>query len=187
MSSKKCRYEDFRNEMKDGDVLLFRGTGPMSALIRWKTRSPYSHAGIVAWWNDRLMVLEAVGKGVIARPISYNLKKYHGDIDYFRSTEELDEKTRRRMVSFAQKQLGKEYNMKQLIKFAFKLLFGLKLKQSDDPRSVSRYFCSHYVADIYARHGYDLARKRSDRYTSPELLANSDKLEFVGTLKSFDE
>ena len=80
-------YQDLRSQFKDGDILMFKGKGTLSSIIKWKTDSEYSHAGLTAWWNDRLMVLEAVGKGVEARPISYTLKQYHGSIDYFRPKE----------------------------------------------------------------------------------------------------
>lgn len=184
MKSNPVVYKKIREDINDGDVLLFKGHGIISAIIKWKTKSEYSHAGIVAWWNDRLMVLEAVGKGVVARPISYDLEKYKHAIDYYRLKKEVSitDQKRTQMVIFAQEQLGKEYNHFQIFVFFIKLLFGMKLSKSDKTNNYNTYFCSQYVASIYARNGYDLAVEQSDSYTSPDNIRQSDKLEFVGTL-----
>lgn len=62
------RYRDVRSAINDGDVLMYLGRNLPSRLIQWATRSRYSHAGLAAWWNGRLMVLETVGKGVVVTP-----------------------------------------------------------------------------------------------------------------------
>ena len=59
-----------------------------SRIIRWATGSPYSHAGLAVWWNERLMVLEAVGKGVVVTPLSANVRGYHGDVEWFTSVDD---------------------------------------------------------------------------------------------------
>lgn len=175
-------YQDYRNHMQDGDVLMFKGQSTLSKIIKWRTKSAYSHAGIVVWWGDRLMVLEAIGKGVLARPISYNLLHYKGDINYYRPCEDIPAETRSQMAQFAKEQLGKEYAHIRLVGFFFKLLFKLKMERKDKQEATGRYFCSEYVADIYARHGKDLVKDRSNAYTSPDLLAASAGLTKVITL-----
>ena len=177
-------YQKCRAQMRDMDVLLFKGNGWVSNIIKWKTKSAYSHAGLVAWWGDRLMVLEAVGNGVRATPISYNLTKYKGGIDYFRCSEYLSGPIRAGMLSFAQKQLGKEYDHKRLIGFFIKLMLNKPLQQSESIKVPSTFFCSEYVAEIYEQAGCDLVLERSSQYTSPDKLAGSKKMEFVGTLKT---
>jgi len=188
MTDKDISYDQYRNSMRNGDVLLFGGTGLVSNLIKARTQSKYSHVGIVAWWNKRLMVLEAVGKGVRAMPLSTNVKKYHGGVDYFRCTREIDDGTRGEMLEFAQLQLGKEYAHLQLFKFAAMHLLGMQFSTDDGGArgAAGQYFCSQYVSDIYARHGHDLMPGLSNRYTSPDALANSELLEFVGTLKKYE-
>ena len=59
-------YRTVRAAIHDGDILLFSGRKPFSLLIRVLTRSRYSHAGIAAWWGERLMVMEAGVGGVHA-------------------------------------------------------------------------------------------------------------------------
>jgi len=185
MSSNQIHYQDYRKDFKDGDILMFKGKGLFSWMIRWKTKSEYSHAGIVAWWNDRLMVLEAVGKGVVARPISYSLKHYHGSFDYYKLKDEtgITDAKRSEMLIFAQEQIGKEYDGKAVVMFFFKLLFKSKLNPNDHPNLTAKFFCSHYVAAIYNKVKLDLIPNLSDELTSPKRIAASDLLKFVGTVK----
>lgn len=178
-------YDQCRYNMRNGDVLLFRGKGLASGIIQMRTKSPYSHAGIVSWWNRRLMVLEAVGAGVRAVPLSFLLKEYPGGVDYFQSTDNIDEPKRQQMVIFAQEQLGKAYNNRLLLRYAFKNLFSISFSDKDKVRErpASQYYCSQYVAEVYSRAGFDLQINLSDKYTSPAVLASCDKLTYVGTLK----
>lgn len=181
----EIQYKNCRCGMRNGDILLFKGTGISSKIIQVRTGSPYSHAGILSWWNKRLMVLEAVGTGVRAVPLSRNVRKYHGGVDYFRTTYDIDDATRLEMVTFAQKQLGKEYAKSDVYKYAAMNFFGIPFSQDDSVSKgpAGKYFCSQYVAEMYTRHGYDLQMNLSDLHTSPKVIAESDKMEYIGTLK----
>ena len=88
---------------------MYRGKTFQSFIIQWVTRSPYSHAGITAWWNERLMIMEAKGNGVVASPFSRSIGQYHGDVEWFSSTQAISEEDRLKMVLFAQEELGKTY------------------------------------------------------------------------------
>ena len=176
--------------MKTGDVLMFKGTGFLSWLIKTKTKSVYSHAGVIAWWGNRLMVLEAIGSGIVARPISYVLTKYEGGFDYFRPKKVMSDDEKKTMLDYAQRQLGKKYASIRLLKYFFIVMLNLKMKPSelnDAPGISGKYFCSHYVAAIYNAVGVDLQVGMSDKYTTPDQIANSEELSFIGTLKSFNE
>lgn len=72
------RYADARETLRDGTVLLFRGTGLFSRLIQAKSAAPYSHAAMLAWWGHRLMVVESrEGSGCRAIPFSTVLAEGH--------------------------------------------------------------------------------------------------------------
>ena len=109
MKPRILRYEEIRDQIKNGDVLMYKGRGLISSIIRWATRSPYSHAGIAARWNERLMVLEAKGRGVVATSFSRNIKEYRGDVEWFSCVREISDEGRLNMVIFAQEELGKSY------------------------------------------------------------------------------
>jgi len=178
-------YDDIRSDIKNAEVLLYRGTDIVSRGIKLLTGSKYSHAGLVVWWNERLMVLEAVGNGVVAMPLSENLKHHHGAVDYYRCTETIDDSRRLDMVIFSQEQLGKKYAFFQMAIFGFKLLFRMKMSSRERRANgaYGQFFCSEYVSATYLTQRIDLAASLSPQYTSPDALSKSDKLTLVGVLR----
>lgn len=180
-------YPKLRAHMQNGDILLFKGSGTFSRVIRWACNTDYSHAGIVAWWGDRLMVLEAKAPGVVVSPISKNLQQYPGEIDYFRLTAgtELPADRRQAMLYFALQQLGKQYAVWRLVPFFLRLVTGtLKKRRGWQPQDIaSSYFCSEYVSAVYDAGGLDLDILQPHHFTSPGSIANSPLLERVGRLR----
>ena len=79
-------YTRARSAFQSGDVLLFRGRGIPSFLIRMVTRSPYSHVGLVFLYVGHVYCLEAVGSGVRLTLMSEEMRRYHGGIDYYEVT-----------------------------------------------------------------------------------------------------
>ena len=177
------RYDDVRSSIRDGDVLMYRGRSLPSRLIQWVTHSRYSHAGLAAWWNGRLMVLEAVGRGVVVTPLSANVRRYHGDVEWFTCVEEIPEADRLRMIEFAQQELGKEYTRWKAIRLGLRILFQKDRKQRDGLRRSRQLFCSHYVAEVYTAVGKDLKKGISDRFMSPADVASSPLLRRAGALR----
>ncbi len=171
-------YLKYRDQIKDGDVLMYKGTGLTSWIIKKVTGSKYSHASIVCWWNGRLMVLEAIGKGVISSPLSVNIKKYHGEIEWFTYKGEIPNADRKEMVEFAQLELGKEYPSPW--KF---LKFLGDPDRSDKFKKNTIIFCSQFVARVYNYKKYDLADMLADEYTTPENLYQGNMLEKRGVFK----
>lgn len=175
-------YGNSRGQIKNGDILMYRGRSWESRLIRWATRSRYSHAGIAAWWNGRLMAMEAVGKGVIVTPLSKNVQSYPGYVEWFTSIEEIPDDQRQRMVEFAQQELGKEYALWRAVHVGFRLLFQHDGETRDKLRRETQLFCSHYVAETYNAAGRDLKKGKSDRFMSPGDIASSPSLKRMGAL-----
>src|SRR3954471_19169994 len=114
-------YAGIRGEIRDGDILLFRGKSWLSRIIRRVTGSPYSHAAIVAWWSDRLMVLEAVGKGIVVTRMSIVVSQYSGKVELWTTDEDL---ARTEVIRTAQHLLGKRYSPSKLIRNLGRLVFG---------------------------------------------------------------
>src|SRR5688500_20257335 len=74
-------YTQIRGRIRTGDILLFQGTSPLSRLIRWGSGSEYSHAGFAAWWDGRLLVFQASGRGAEVLPASSAVDAYDGQVD----------------------------------------------------------------------------------------------------------
>jgi len=57
-----------------------------------------------------------------------------------------------------------------------KMLFGAKMDRSDRFKEEPSFYCSQFVAQVYRKVGLDLKKERSDRYMSPDDIANSSLL-----------
>jgi hypothetical protein len=171
-------YPDIREGIRDGDILLFRGRSWISRLIRWFTRSPYSHSGILGWWNDRLMVLEAVPNGVVVSRASIAVQKYSGQVELWTTDEPL---VRAEVLYAAQLLLGKRYSKVKLLHNLRRLLFGRRRGEAADPDAPPQDFvCSEFVSRVWRAGGVDLAKDSPDMYTKPSDLARSPCLRKVG-------
>ena len=177
-------YSGMRNAVASGDILLYEGETFFSRVIKKVTRSRFSHAGIAVWWNERLMVMEAVGRGVVVTPLSASVGHYNGHVHWYTSKRLLSEGERKRMIIFAQEELGKEYALLKAIWVGIKLLFNWKPEKRDKLKREQKLFCSAYVAQIYNSIGVDLKPGLSDSSVVPEDIATSPELLHRGVLKS---
>lgn len=177
------QYDDIRNQIQNGDVLMYRGRSLESRIIMFVTRSRYSHAGIAVWWNERLMVMEAIGKGVVVQSLSQSVYDFYGDVELFTSKEEIPPEQRLQMITFAQQELGKEYAAWRAILLGLKILFQKNKERRDKLRRERRLFCSYYVAQTYNSIGRDLKKGVSDRFMTPGDIAESPLLRHVAVLR----
>jgi len=172
-------YLKHRDQIMNCDVLLYKGDSLTSKIIKWKTGSEYSHAGIVGWWGDQLMVLESTGKGVYPVRLSKNIKHYHGSVEWWRYTYPMLVGDRELMLEFAKDEIGKEYpKWWEFLKF-----FGGK--DSDDRFKIETkiVMCAQFVARTYNYKDYDLASDLSDEFTTPEAIIQGGKIELMGVFK----
>ena len=156
-------YAEIRDAVQDGDILLCSAHDFFSRLIRWATKSPWSHCAIAFRMEeiDRVLVLEAVEKlGVRCVPLSAFLKRtssglepYPGDIVLARH-KGLAAKSRARpmkkMADFAFDRLGDKFSHREMFKIILRIALGRinrhmpKILVSDD-----EFICSEYVARCY--------------------------------------
>lgn len=183
MENKISRYEEVRPQIKNGDVIMYEGKSMVPKLVSWFTRSPYSHAGIAVWWNERLMVMEAAMRGVMVMPLSRNIFRHKGKVEWFTSKQEISDEDRLRMVIFAQEELGKSFARWKAVLFGLKVLLNRNLSKKDQLRMENKLFCSQYVAQIYNSIGLDLKKNREDRFMSPGDIARSPLLEKRGEFR----
>lgn len=176
-------YSGMRKTIASGDVLLYEGEMFFSWVIKKVTRSRFSHAGITVWWNERLMVMEAVSRGVVVTPLSASVGHYNGHVHWYTSKRPLSEEERKRMIIFAQEQLGKEYALWKAIWVGIQLLFSWKPEKRDRLKRERKLFCSAYVAQIYNSISVDLKPGCSDSSMVPEDIARSPELLPQGVLK----
>ena len=155
------RYRSDRGQIKSGDIILWSGTGIAARIVRWFTKSKWSHVGIAVWWGPRLMVLDSFPfKGTRARPLSHDLKnayllpsgaQWHGEA-----------------LAFALDELDKKYSFQNL----WKTWLGLDLVKRE-------YQCAQYVAMVLRFAGIKLTMPATPESIARELGAFSE----VGPIK----
>ena len=153
-------YATIRNEVRDGDILLCSATDTFSRLIRWATKSPWSHVAIAFRMEeiDRVIVLECVEKlGVRAVPLSDFIARtssgthpYPGKILLARHRG-MSAKSRSRpmkkMAEYAFDRLGERFSQGETLKIAARIAMGRFERRM--PRTLGpkdEFICSEYVA-----------------------------------------
>jgi hypothetical protein len=162
-------YEAVRAMVRDADLLLCSTDHALAKLIRWSTRSPWSHVAMAFRLEeiDRVIVLEAVEKiGVRAVPFSSFVAKsplgrmpYPGKILLARH-KGMAAKSRqpplRRMAEFAFDRLGDRFSQMEMAKIALRIALGrfdVRLHLSLGPKD--EFICSEYVARSFAKVGIE--------------------------------
>lgn len=155
-------YDAVRSQIEDGDLILWSGNYFISRLFKKVFRCEYSHAALVICWQGRLIALQAVGRGVVAVPLSEAVRKYNGKVDWYKlvkvttqnaQPDDLTEThwaaNKDKVLNHAVKDLGLPFNLYRMLKH-FLIRLGLRLKQlvkKDHPEAM---FCSQYIAHCFA-------------------------------------
>lgn len=113
-----------------GHVLLWRGSGLIGWLIKWQTRSPYSHAALL--YPDGETILEAKEfKGVQKRKLTDKDKKM---VDAFEVVA-MSEAAWSDAFAIGEKYIGAKYDWRSVFKFVSRL----------PAHTNDRWFCSELV------------------------------------------
>jgi len=192
MEPKRLGYVAVRRFIRDGDVLLWRGTSWLSKLIRWAGRSPYSHAGLAVWIRGRLMVAESrEGSGIRLLPLRSAVAGAEVDLyEVGHGTDLAVDTVRDQVVERALELLGQAYGYRRILRLAVGRipLVGRLVKSwsfDDELRIDGRLgiVCSAYVALCWHMAGLDLVPNLSDGSTEPGDLARSALLKLRGRLE----
>ena len=141
-------------------VLLFRGHGIVSGLIRFQTRSEFTHAAILMPDGD---IVEAwQGKGVRVT----RLDSYKG-VSAF-DVEGVTPEQWERVIEFCLAQVGKGYDYQCVAQFITRRRASLS--------SQERWFCSELVFAAFLSIGVVLLDRVSPANVSPRDLSISPKL-----------
>ena len=190
-------YAEIRDEVRDGDLLLCSATDSFSRLIRWATKSPWSHVAIAYRLEeiDRVIVLEAVEKiGVRAVPLSTFISRtsegvhpYPGKILLARH-EAMAAKSRRKpwkkIAVFAFDRLGDRFSPGEILKIALRIAlsrFQKRLHPSLGPKN--EFICSEYVARCFKTVGVEIAWDGLG-FMAPSDIANDPRIGAVAQIKT---
>ena len=188
------KLSDVAHEILVADLLLYRGAGFLSFLIRMAGRSEYSHSAkvnrLVSNRDSTLYVIETrEWEGAGISPLKSQVEKYQGQIDVFRTNpDELPGYSREASASYMRRFDGACYGYRAVWRAAIDFLPVFRLFASHDfltenGRHERAPFCSQLcaMADHFGG-GIDPVPGLANRITLPGDLAHSRFYRYQFTL-----
>lgn len=180
--AKRVMFAFARANIRDGDLLLWRGDYVVSKVFEWLTDSYYSHAAIAAHWGDELMLLQAEAVGIQAVPLHVTVAKYPGRVDWYPLRSEI-----RRTIDLApvlheaKRCLGWEFGYLEVLRAIGYRVLGIH--NPYDAKHPHAMFCSEYVSTCFRKAGVVFKENTDDADTFPQDIANARTIvEFAGTI-----
>jgi len=147
-------------------IALYRGVGVVSTLVRWQTRSIYSHAGIRLRGGS---IIESWHRGGVKRNETLGTVHMPGTVvDLFRVAAPVDWT---KALLFAGGQIGKGYDWRGCARF---------VTRREPDCNPQRWFCSSLVFAALEHGGVQLLARICPAAVAPAHLSLSRLLEQVG-------
>jgi hypothetical protein len=183
------RYEEVRNYIQSGDLLLCSGTSTFSRLIKRATGSIWSHVGFILRVDaiDRLMVLESVESiGVRSVALSHYVNNYDGKGHPYKGKlliarhYDFQEKNIAHFSRKAVDLLGNNYDKKEILRIAYRIVKSVFLDSEKCmlPPNDNKYICSEYVHECYKSIGLNIAHNCGG-FISPADFAATEPINAV--------
>lgn len=141
-------YEQYKQDMRTGDLLLWRANSLLGVAIRAFSHADVNHASLVMHFEQyeggehRRFTTEALSPGIVLNLLSKQLERYDGKVWWLRLNADWD--ARRAMIGTnAMKYIGTPYDYHSVVKNAFG-------RVSADAREL---FCSEYCFLCYGLKG----------------------------------
>ena len=146
--------------MEKVKVLLYRGTGFVSQIIRWRTWGDYAHVAMLV----RGKVYESIeGKGVVSAMQDYHLGKR---LPTKVLQIELPSVVVDKIEEWCKSKVGDKYD--------YTAIYGFIVRR--DRQSNGKWFCSEYVTEAFKHAGVDLFLRTPSWKISPQLVSISPML-----------
>jgi hypothetical protein len=185
--------------VRDGDILLCSATDPFSRLIRWSTKSPWSHVALAYRWPalNRIMAFEAV-QTIGVRTVtldrfisqtSSGVKPYPGRIILARHEDYADKGGKpggaamKRLADFAVDRFGDKFDGFEVLKIAARICFGRTGRRTPKflgPKDA--FICSEYVAKCFEAIGIEIAWDGRG-FIAPADFANDPAVKAIAQFK----
>lgn len=152
----KVPYDHVRENLRSGDIVFCSGSYFFSGLIRWFTKSSWSHVGMIYRDDElgRVFILESETLiGVRVAPLSKYLKDYHGKNRPYKGRMVIgrldpapDPEAVKTAICFGMDELTKPYDNWEILRIACRILFKRGRRNRD-----RKYICSELVYECYRR------------------------------------
>lgn len=202
-------YLEAKPLLEDGDILLFRGTGFISNLIKIAGAGQYSHVAIASKVNDHWEAVEFRewygGRSINLKNYIESSEKSKTKIDVYRSdpfytTVIFNEKTNdfdylkkkfvpKDVTTCMREYTGLPYSYRRIwlilkIKlFKWKILTNSDILTKNLPtKEIIFPVCSTILSHCFSKNGYPLLNNKSDEYIEPSHISLSSRLNYLFTL-----
>lgn len=168
--------------LKPCDVLLYKGAGFTSQLIRWGTKSSYSHVAQVVEPQISLAIESNTGHQSGVRAIDLR-KLPEAEIDVFRIKPEFSFDSDK-VISFLVAHLGADFDYPGVIWLGvlkgLSVLTGLQYQPYNQFQKEKDYFCSELCYEAFKEGGLDIVPEVDEAdITSPADIAASARLQKI--------
>lgn len=170
------KYNQIRNNLKTGDIVLFSGNSWASNFIKFFSGSKWSHIGLVVkideyditlvWESTTLTDLRDINdgiakKGVQTVPLSSRINTYDGKIAVRHLNRQINDPMKDSLCILRKQLMGKPYEQHETELAKSLLDFG-KFENKED---LSSLFCSELVAESLQCMGIIPATYPSNEFT----------------------
>tara|TARA_R100000808_G_scaffold24059_1_gene54468 strand:+ start:7372 stop:7962 length:591 start_codon:yes stop_codon:yes gene_type:complete len=181
--------------IQEADILLFRGKGIISWLIKRYGSGVHSHVGIAHWDNDNLQCVEfrefKGGRSVSLKtqvdnsPFGIDVFRAAKRVDYENDSYVLDDITKEKISSIMLKLTGLPYGWRNIWKLVKHYIPFCRLAQQNikDNNATKIFVCSTAAAYAYRMAYIDPVPYLADSAVTPSDLARSALFEYQFTLQ----
>tara|TARA_B100001123_G_C15344360_1_gene1036334 strand:+ start:6094 stop:6684 length:591 start_codon:yes stop_codon:yes gene_type:complete len=181
--------------IQEADILLFRGKGIISWLIKRYGSGVHSHVGIAHWDNDNLQCVEfrefKGGRSVSLKtqvdnsPFGIDVFRAAKRVDYENDSYVLDDITKEKISSIMLKLTGLPYGWRNIWKLVKHYVPFCRLAQQNikDNNATKIFVCSTAAAYAYRMAYIDPVPYLADSAVTPSDLARSALFEYQFTLQ----
>ena len=188
-------YSEAMPLIQEADILLFRGKGVMSWLIKRYGSGVHSHVGIAHWDNENLQCVEfrefKGGRSVSLKtqvdnsPFGIDVFRAAKRVDYENDSYVLDDLTKSKVTTIMLKLTGLPYGWRNIWKLVKHYLPFCRLAQQNikDNNATKIFVCSTAAAYAYRMAYIDPVPYLADSAVTPSDLARSALFEYQFTLQ----
>jgi hypothetical protein len=171
-------YQDIRDQIQTGDILLFSGRVWLSRVIERISHSKYSHVAFLTKWEDRIIAMQSDLRGVEVIPASMLVCKYDGKVEWWRlGAAHRQHFDSRDFLDRSLTLIGIRYGYLSLIGLGFRMLLGWTVKPKNSHLRPSSLYCSNFVSYCYNNEHIAINAKAGVDGTSPSDFALSGLFE----------
>ncbi|WP_119393817.1 YiiX/YebB-like N1pC/P60 family cysteine hydrolase [Salinibius halmophilus] len=189
-------FEEVKNRLENGDLLLTRKKGLVARLTGWGMNSIWTHVGVVVRLPqiERVMVLEGALGGVRLVPLRHYVghycgqagKHYPGTVCVIRSKTQLAD-NHSQVLANALDKLGAPYDWQEIKRIIGRWAKrGLGLKVRTHYKADHKYICSEFARDMLSDYGIKVPLNTNGTIV-PGDFADSNKFNLIAVVQVLAE